>query len=342
MKLLIVTVILINSVFTFYQSCGTLENGNLFLSSFTELKPDIDCSLIIPKCFEEVQENNEALTTLLKYCDGSDRKHYGTGLEDNHFKRLLQSSNDALQLFERNNAENCSRINVLKDAFLDDHKLYSSISVACFKKIRNPFSNLTAEDLISLNSEVWGMFLERTGDFDGGLSPEVLENAILKENDFFLDSVSRIFIYLPFSFFTINSDALKLLTARMSNLHQELLKLYSVDVFDPIFDQSCTVCLDGFGDSRIQTFLNCGHAFHQDCVDHWFRSNPSCPNCRKPLVDFEADEHLLTLYDKACFNGLAYEVELLLRKIPTLLHRKNCVRYAYEKEPFSIDEIAAS
>lgn len=330
MKILILIVTLLHAASAFYQNCNELGTGDLFLSSFNELKPNVDCSLIGLKCFEEFQENHEALATLLHYCDGGETTTFSTDLNDSHFQRLLATSADALQLFERNNGINCSRINVLKNVFLDNRMLYSTVSVNCVKQVRNPFLNLFAEDLLALNNEVWSMFVERNGDFDGGLELETLENAILKGNDLFLDSISRIFIYLPFRFFKVNSDALKLLAVKMSNLHQELLNLYSPGIQNSSFDQSCSICFDGFDDSLHPTLLNCGHAFHQKCIDPWLASNPSCPNCRKPIVQTEVNGRFTALYNESCSKGLAYEADLLLKKFPDFIEMESCISNVVE------------
>jgi hypothetical protein len=43
----------------------------------------------------------------------------------------------------------------------------------------------------------------------------------------------------------------------------------------------CPICLDAevLG-SIIQTTLPCGHQFHVNCLQHWFRQNRNCPICR--------------------------------------------------------------
>ncbi|XP_063282618.1 E3 ubiquitin-protein ligase TRAIP [Pelobates fuscus] len=44
----------------------------------------------------------------------------------------------------------------------------------------------------------------------------------------------------------------------------------------------CTICSDFFDNTRDVTAIHCGHTFHHDCVQQWFRSAPSrtCPQCR--------------------------------------------------------------
>jgi hypothetical protein len=40
---------------------------------------------------------------------------------------------------------------------------------------------------------------------------------------------------------------------------------------------SCTVCQEVMRGARV---LPCGHAFCEDCILRWFRTNASCPTCR--------------------------------------------------------------
>ncbi|XP_010523957.1 PREDICTED: RING-H2 finger protein ATL5 [Tarenaya hassleriana] len=46
----------------------------------------------------------------------------------------------------------------------------------------------------------------------------------------------------------------------------------------------CAVCLSEFEeDDEGRVLPKCGHAFHVDCIDTWFRSRSSCPLCRAPV-----------------------------------------------------------
>ncbi|OEL38822.1 hypothetical protein BAE44_0000160 [Dichanthelium oligosanthes] len=48
----------------------------------------------------------------------------------------------------------------------------------------------------------------------------------------------------------------------------------------------CAVCITELkaGDTA-RVLPRCGHGFHVDCVDMWFRSHSTCPLCRCPAVD---------------------------------------------------------
>ncbi|XP_050386242.1 RING-H2 finger protein ATL70-like [Argentina anserina] len=49
---------------------------------------------------------------------------------------------------------------------------------------------------------------------------------------------------------------------------------------------SCCICLADFEDKDVlRSVPNCGHFFHQICVDKWLLLHPTCPVCRNELVD---------------------------------------------------------
>ncbi|CAH2057632.1 unnamed protein product [Thlaspi arvense] len=48
--------------------------------------------------------------------------------------------------------------------------------------------------------------------------------------------------------------------------------------------EDCSVCLSEFEEEEEGRLLpKCGHAFHVDCIDTWFRSRSTCPLCRAPV-----------------------------------------------------------
>ncbi|EXB39584.1 Putative RING-H2 finger protein ATL71 [Morus notabilis] len=67
--------------------------------------------------------------------------------------------------------------------------------------------------------------------------------------------------------------------------------LYSVD-FGKLVDHEdeesssstaicCSICLADFEEGDVLWLLpDCGHVFHQKCVDPWLQLRPTCPNCR--------------------------------------------------------------
>lgn len=43
----------------------------------------------------------------------------------------------------------------------------------------------------------------------------------------------------------------------------------------------CSICLADFEEGDVLRLLpDCGHIFHQKCVDTWLQLKPTCPNCR--------------------------------------------------------------
>ncbi|GJN31422.1 hypothetical protein PR202_gb19818 [Eleusine coracana subsp. coracana] len=47
----------------------------------------------------------------------------------------------------------------------------------------------------------------------------------------------------------------------------------------------CAVCLAEMKDGERGRLLpGCGHRFHVDCIDRWFRANSTCPLCRAAAV----------------------------------------------------------
>lgn len=44
--------------------------------------------------------------------------------------------------------------------------------------------------------------------------------------------------------------------------------------------QSCSICLEVFGQGMLLTGLHCGHVFHVDCLSQWVQRAAHCPNCR--------------------------------------------------------------
>lgn len=47
----------------------------------------------------------------------------------------------------------------------------------------------------------------------------------------------------------------------------------------------CSICLGEFLDGeKVRVLPKCNHGFHIKCIDRWFVSHSSCPNCRHSLV----------------------------------------------------------
>ncbi|EER94885.1 hypothetical protein BDA96_01G402600 [Sorghum bicolor] len=48
----------------------------------------------------------------------------------------------------------------------------------------------------------------------------------------------------------------------------------------------CAVCLAelGDGDDAVRLVPGCGHGFHAECIEAWFRLNSTCPLCRAAVA----------------------------------------------------------
>mmetsp|Transcript_20411 Transcript_20411/g.23131 ORF Transcript_20411/g.23131 Transcript_20411/m.23131 type:complete len:256 (+) Transcript_20411:63-830(+) len=52
------------------------------------------------------------------------------------------------------------------------------------------------------------------------------------------------------------------------------------------YDYDCAICLNELKlDEPVRLLPNCQHCFHQDCIDGWLRTTPSCPMCRRNVRD---------------------------------------------------------
>jgi hypothetical protein len=56
-----------------------------------------------------------------------------------------------------------------------------------------------------------------------------------------------------------------------------LKKLCMVNIKN-INHENCTICLEEPEDC---SQLKCGHIYHKECINEWFKKKKTCPNCRK-------------------------------------------------------------
>lgn len=46
-------------------------------------------------------------------------------------------------------------------------------------------------------------------------------------------------------------------------------------------EDCCSICLDDFkSNMTIRQMAECGHCFHQSCIDQWLSRKDECPNCK--------------------------------------------------------------
>lgn len=50
--------------------------------------------------------------------------------------------------------------------------------------------------------------------------------------------------------------------------------------------EECSICMEKL---TYKMHLQCGHCFHDDCIDTWLSSNSTCPLCRQKCNDWEND-----------------------------------------------------
>jgi hypothetical protein len=52
----------------------------------------------------------------------------------------------------------------------------------------------------------------------------------------------------------------------------------------------CAICQDEIEVNQEMRRINhCGHYFHQDCIDTWFRGNVHCPTCRHDIRETNSE-----------------------------------------------------
>ncbi len=49
--------------------------------------------------------------------------------------------------------------------------------------------------------------------------------------------------------------------------------------------EECSICINVLSDQVVKT--DCGHKFHEVCIQDWLERDQSCPYCRQELVDIE-------------------------------------------------------
>ncbi|ESO03499.1 hypothetical protein HELRODRAFT_147679, partial [Helobdella robusta] len=46
----------------------------------------------------------------------------------------------------------------------------------------------------------------------------------------------------------------------------------------------CSICLVPFEERTFVSQLQCAHAFHYECIHHWFSVGNCCPVCRTRIA----------------------------------------------------------
>ncbi len=80
-------------------------------------------------------------------------------------------------------------------------------------------------------------------------------------------------------------------------------------------EQECSICCESFAENpdKKKIFLGCGHVFHKECIDPWFRDRKECPECRSNPEDLDANGLDKKLFMAVMQNELDQVEELLKR-----------------------------
>lgn len=74
-----------------------------------------------------------------------------------------------------------------------------------------------------------------------------------------------------------------------TGLEKKALRQIPTTVYGPgagVTATECPICLGEFGDGeKVRVLPKCHHGFHVKCIDAWLALQPSCPTCRRSLLD---------------------------------------------------------
>lgn len=51
------------------------------------------------------------------------------------------------------------------------------------------------------------------------------------------------------------------------------------DLANPSHTEHCSICLSDLQEKRAAILVKCKHSFHRECIESWFKSRPTCPEC---------------------------------------------------------------
>jgi len=57
------------------------------------------------------------------------------------------------------------------------------------------------------------------------------------------------------------------------------------EVIIMVEDEECCICYEGIVEGKM---LSCGHIYHKECIDEWFKEKRICPYCRHKVDDCRA------------------------------------------------------
>lgn len=80
---------------------------------------------------------------------------------------------------------------------------------------------------------------------------------------------------------------------------------------------SCSICFNKI-DNEYK--LDCGHVFHESCIEKWINTNPSCPICRYNLT-FSVDKFVKLINKINELTG--YKINYAYNKLTFIANCKN-------------------
>ncbi len=76
-----------------------------------------------------------------------------------------------------------------------------------------------------------------------------------------------------------------------------------------VYEGECAICL-GETNPQQDLILSCGHVFHIDCVNEWFKRRLTCPKCSQPVVfTIESEQFIISIYP-VIFDGETFQTTL--------------------------------
>jgi hypothetical protein len=68
-------------------------------------------------------------------------------------------------------------------------------------------------------------------------------------------------------------------------------------------NKHCIICLENYKYHDKVAFMNCQHKYHSNCLKTWLNVNPSCPICRKDIInDNDNDNNLINNAEELIIN----------------------------------------
>lgn len=55
--------------------------------------------------------------------------------------------------------------------------------------------------------------------------------------------------------------------------------------------RECAICLCDIDDDDFVYNIRCHHAFHLECLEHWYSRRTTCPLCKQPIDFIVTEEH---------------------------------------------------